>query len=48
MKHAKVFQHDKEINLFIDNKYGHTQGSSKESASHAYSIIFDQLYRYVV
>jgi protease II len=43
IKQADVFQGEKKINLYIDNKYGHTQGSSVDSKIHTYAIIFDQL-----
>jgi protease II len=42
IKEAHVFR-EKKINIYIDNKYGHTQGSSEESKIHIYSIIMDQL-----
>jgi oligopeptidase B len=42
MKEADVFK-KKKINLYIDNKYGHTQGSSVDSKIHTYAVIFDQL-----
>ena len=34
-------------NIYIDNKYGHVQGSSNESKIHIFSIIFDQLNKYI-
>jgi len=46
MKKADVFQ-EKKINLYIDNKYGHTQGSSSDSKIHTLAIIFDLLGQYV-
>jgi len=42
IKEAAVFK-KKKIHIYIDNKYGHTQGSSKTSANHTFAIIFDQL-----
>lgn len=47
IKKADVFKNDKEVNIYIDNKYGHVQGSSKESKIHIFSIIFDQLNKYI-
>jgi protease II len=44
IKEAKVFKEkEREVNIYIDNKYGHVQGSSQESKRHIYSIIFGQL-----
>jgi len=43
MKEAAVYKNDKTIHIYIDNKYGHTQGSSMESANHSIAIIYDQL-----
>jgi len=47
IKEADVFKKDKEVNIYIDNKYGHLQGSSNESKIHTFSIIFDQLNKYI-
>jgi hypothetical protein len=47
IKKADVFKKDKEVNIYIDNKYGHVQGSSNESEIHIFSIIFDQLNKYI-
>ena len=47
IKNAEVFKKDKEISIFVDNKFGHTQGSSSESNMKSFAIIFDQLYRYI-
>ena len=37
----------RDISIFIDNKYGHKQGSSSTTKIYLYSIIFDQLERYI-
>jgi hypothetical protein len=37
----------REISIFIDNKFGHKQGSSVTNKIKSYSIIFDQLERYI-
>ena len=48
IKKAKVFTNNvKEVNLFIDNKYGHTQGSSLDTRIDSYAVIFDQLYNII-
>jgi oligopeptidase B len=47
IKEANVFKKDKKVNIYIDNKYGHLQGSSNESKTHTFSIIFDQLNKYI-
>jgi len=47
IKEADVFKKDKEVNIYIDNKYGHLQGSSNESKTQTFSIIFDQLNKYI-
>ena len=47
IKEAEVFKGEKEVNIYIDNKYGHTQGSSNESKIHIYSIIMQQLNQYI-
>jgi oligopeptidase B len=48
MTECDVFKHKKRnISLFIDNKFGHTQGSSATSKIESYSIIFDQLFSYI-
>lgn len=48
IKEARVFrENEKEVNIYIDNKYGHVQGSSTESKIHMYSIIFGQLNKYI-
>jgi oligopeptidase B len=48
IKQARVFREkEREVNIYIDNKYGHTQGSSDESKAHSYSIIFDQLNKFI-
>jgi protease II len=46
MKEADVFK-EKDIHIYIDNKYGHTQGTSKKSKLHIYSIIMEQLDTYI-
>ena len=46
IKEAHVFK-EKKVNIYIDNKYGHTQGSSEESKVYIYSIIFDQLNQFI-
>jgi oligopeptidase B len=54
MKEARIFKEGinnktikREINIFIDNKFGHKQGSSITNKIKSYSIIFDQLERYI-
>ena len=48
MNECEVFKNKgREISLFIDNKFGHTQGSSIQSKIESFSIIFDQLFRYI-
>ena len=48
MNECEVFKNkSREISLFIDDKFGHTQGSSIQSKIESFSIIFDQLFRYI-
>jgi len=48
IKEARIFKSGKrEVNIFIDNKFGHKQGSSITNKIKTYSIIFDQLERYI-
>jgi oligopeptidase B len=48
MNECEVFKNKtREISLFIDNKFGHTQGSSIQSKIESFSIIFDQICRYI-
>lgn len=48
MNECEVFKNKgREISLFIDNKFGHTQGSSIQSKIESFSIIFDQIFRYI-
>ena len=48
MNECKVFKNKgREISLFIDDKFGHTQGSSIQSKIESFSIIFDQIFRYI-
>ena len=48
IKEATVFKtNERKISIFIDNKFGHKQGSSVTNKIKMYSIIFDQLERYI-
>jgi oligopeptidase B len=48
IKEATIFKKgQREISIFIDNKFGHKQGSSVTNKIKSYSIIFDQLERYI-
>jgi protease II len=49
IKEADVFKNkEKEISIFIDSKFGHTQGSSTQTKIESYAIIFDQITRYIL
>uniref|UniRef100_A0A6C0JJS0 Peptidase S9 prolyl oligopeptidase catalytic domain-containing protein n=1 Tax=viral metagenome TaxID=1070528 RepID=A0A6C0JJS0_9ZZZZ len=49
MKEVDVFKNkDKEISIFIDSQFGHTQGSSTQKKIESYAMIFDQITRYIL
>lgn len=48
MKNIDVFKNkDREINILFDPKFGHNQGSSRKDKIETFSIIFDQIKRYI-
>jgi protease II len=49
MKEVDVFKNkEKDISIFIDSQFGHTQGSSTQKKIESYAMIFDQLTRYIL
>ena len=48
IKKSNVFKNnDKDINLYIDTKYGHYQGSSFSETNRIYAMIFSMIYKYI-
>jgi protease II len=49
IKEAEVFKNkQKEISIFIDPQFGHTQGSSIQKKTESHAMIFDQINRYIL
>ena len=47
IKKAKIFKETHDINIYIDNNFGHVQGSSLDSKCKSYAILMDQLLKYI-
>ena len=48
MKEVDVFKNkERDINILFDKRFGHNQGSSKKDKVETFSIIFDQIQRYI-
>jgi hypothetical protein len=48
MKTIDVFKNkERDINILFDPRFGHNQGSSRKDKIETYSIIFDQIKRYI-
>jgi hypothetical protein len=47
-ENVNVFKNnEKDIHLYIDDKFGHNQGSSYSDYSHLFSILFSVIEKYI-